>query len=80
MMEQLWRRTEEEAELLGRTYGTRYHPEAVQTLIKRVEERREALSEDEGNHPLHLHRRGHDNGRRFPDPNSKNKRKRSSDR
>jgi len=51
--EQWWRRTEEEIEVLRQTYGTRYHPEAVQTLIQRVEERRSELTEEQGMQPLY---------------------------
>ena len=47
------RRNAEEAELLSRDYGTRYHPEAVQILVKRFEERRKELSEVEKDQPLY---------------------------
>lgn len=51
--EQYRRRNAEEAELLSRDYGTRYHPEAVQILVKRFEERRKELSEVEKDQPLY---------------------------
>ncbi len=51
--EQYWRRTEEQAELLNRDHGTRYHPEAVQVLVKRYEERRNELYEAEKAQPLY---------------------------
>lgn len=53
MMEQMWRRTQEEIEILRQTYGTRYHPEAVQALIRRVVERRRELEQEEARQPLY---------------------------
>jgi hypothetical protein len=51
--EHRWRHTEEKAEVLGQTYGARYHPEAVQTQVRRVTERRQDLSLEEGKQPLY---------------------------
>ena len=51
--EQWWRRINEEAEVLGQKFGARSHPEGLQTLIKRQEERRRDLTEVEAGQPLY---------------------------
>ena len=51
--EEWWRRTNEEAEVLGQKYGARSHPEGLQALIQRQEERRPDLTEEEAAQPLY---------------------------
>ncbi len=51
--EEWWRRTNEEAEVLGQKYGARSHPEGLQALIQRHSERRGDLTEEEAAQPLH---------------------------
>ena len=51
-MEQWWRRTEEEVELLSRAHGVQFHAEGVQALIQRVEKRQSELSEEQARQPL----------------------------
>jgi parvulin-like peptidyl-prolyl isomerase len=57
-MEHRWRHTEEEVELLRRTYGARYHPEAAQAQIRRVEERRQDFTPEEAKLPLYTFANG----------------------
>ena len=51
-MEQWWRRTEEEVELLGRDQDVRPRPEGVRALIERTEARRPKLTPEQARQPL----------------------------
>ena len=51
-MEQWWRRTEEEVELLRRDQEVRTHPEGVRALIERTEARRPELTPEQAGQPL----------------------------
>ena len=51
--EEWWRRTNEEAEVLGQKFGARSHPEGLRALIQRHEERRKDLTEVEAGQPLY---------------------------
>lgn len=51
-MEQWWRRTEEEIELLRRDREVRSHPEGVRALIERTEARQPGLTPEQARQPL----------------------------